>query len=856
MNKIFYFLVALLISQNIVAQTKTWNGSFSTNWFTAANWTNSGGAVVGVPTATDNVVINISTNAPVIQSGTPAVANSITISSTTGTLLTVNSGATLTVSKYNDNAIVVSNGTMVNNGTINATNTNPTVVSSEAALRMFSNGIVNNFGTITLNGGVNIGLHVSGANFVNKNGATLTSNGSNVIRLANPNSFFTNEINASISGTGTTASFFLNPGNFSNSGLVDVSGQVEIYGTSSNPTTFTNNACSLIKINGVYFNQSNSTTTNAGSMQISGNLNNNGTFTNNGSLVANTYPTYTNRRLQINNNAANNALFTISTLAGSTTINGIYLDQAATQSAGTYASGVFSPNMGGGVYTLYVKVTQGTCNYTIPFTYTRSRSRWYVKTAASGAGNGTSWANASGNLQAIINGTVELDSVWMASGIYKPLADASGNTAATVQKIFYTKSGVRIFGGFAGTETGFNQRNFKTNRTVFSGDIDNNDINTDGNNIAEIYTDIQGTNAYQLLAISSCNKNTMVDGIVFTAAKNIATTTPTQTINGTVITPDLGTAIHIVSSFPTIQNCIFSGNNSLNFGNFYQNNLSTAGTDTVKVNSSIFSGNYSEYGTYFLRRGNHLANNLVMYNNTGNQAGGIIVQINMPTTNTVDFLNSTFVNNYSNFGKSIRINGGTCKFINSIVYNATPYSDGNFVTSVSTVTRSYSILQNSLTSGTWNSNYGTDGGNNLDVNPLFTNISDLNGADNILFTADDGLALPNYTPGINRGTNTGITSNDITQNTRPYNAGAADIGAYEFQGGNPTAKYNTTLATGNWETVTNWTMGRLPISGETAAINQNHFITLIGTGNAKDVQLVGSGRIIYNSNISSLNIGF
>ncbi len=450
-----------------MAQTKTWNGSVNTDWFTAANWTNSNGAVSGIPTATDNVVINIITNAPIISSGN-AVANSVSISTVVGNLLTVNSGATLTVSRNSSNTISVATGTLINNGTINVSLTNSSTFTNEGALRIFSNGIVNNFGTININGGINNCIYITGATFNNKTGGNLVGNGIYILRLATPNTRFINEAGATVSGSGTNASIFINPGNFTNAGSINVTGQIELYGTTANTSTFDNNGCGTIKVNGEFFNQSNVTTTNEGLLQLSGSLNNNGSFTNRGSLVASSYPTYTNRRLQINNNAANNALFTISTTAGSTTINGIYFDQAGTQPAGTYASNVFSPNMGSGIYTLYVKVTQGICNYTIPFSYTRTRSRWYVKTTASGTGDGTSWANASGDLQTIINGAAEKDSIWIASGIYKPLADASGNTSATVQKIYYMKSGTKIFGGFVGTETNFNQRDFKTNKTVFS----------------------------------------------------------------------------------------------------------------------------------------------------------------------------------------------------------------------------------------------------------------------------------------------------------------------------------------------------------------------------------------------------
>src|SRR5512140_1282941 len=87
----------------------------------------------------------------------------------------------------------------------------------------------------------------------------------------------------------------------------------------------------------------------------------------------------------------------------------------------------------------------------------------YVKWNASGANNGTSWANADTNLQAGLAGAVSGDQVWVAAGTYKP-----GNTRAST---FNLASGIAIYGGFAGTDTLLSQRNFNTNVTTLSCDI-------------------------------------------------------------------------------------------------------------------------------------------------------------------------------------------------------------------------------------------------------------------------------------------------------------------------------------------------------------------------------------------------
>jgi len=64
----------------------------------------------------------------------------------------------------------------------------------------------------------------------------------------------------------------------------------------------------------------------------------------------------------------------------------------------------------------------------------------YVKPTASGTGNGTSWADASGDLQAMINAT-GINQVWVANGTY------------TLGATLSMKNGVAIYGGFVGTET-------------------------------------------------------------------------------------------------------------------------------------------------------------------------------------------------------------------------------------------------------------------------------------------------------------------------------------------------------------------------------------------------------------------
>jgi predicted outer membrane repeat protein len=263
-------------------------------------------------------------------------------------------------------------------------------------------------------------------------------------------------------------------------------------------------------------------------------------------------------------------------------------------------------------------------------------SRIYVNSAAAGANNGTSWANAYASLQSALAAAVSGDEIWVAAGVYKPSVqvdvDASGGSD-TREATFQLPNGVKIYGGFAGTEATLAERNWTVNVTILSGDIDNNDVNADANFIAETDASIVGNNAYHVVYTANVTAATQLDGFVITAGRAYLAAPP----NPNVPNLDGGGWYNRIgapqnASSPTIRNCTFQGNYAESEGaGFY----TTPGTVYVTMESEIractFVQNRSKFSGGAIFLGSFVAGNyhpvIAQCEFTGNQAyrrGGAI----------------------------------------------------------------------------------------------------------------------------------------------------------------------------------------------------------------------------------------
>lgn len=156
---------------------------------------------------------------------------------------------------------------------------------------------------------------------------------------------------------------------------------------------------------------------------------------------------------------------------------------------------------------------------------------------AGSAGNGSSWANAYGDLQMALRNAQAGDQIWVAAGTYHPTA--TNDRAA----MFVIPNGVQLYGGFAGHERSINDRSLANNPAVLSGEIGDPSVKED--------------NSYTVIYTKHVNSQTIVDGFIIQGgyANGTGEKGDIRRCGGGWFNDGSNGASH-----PTIQNCTFIHN--------------------------------------------------------------------------------------------------------------------------------------------------------------------------------------------------------------------------------------------------------------------------------------------------------
>jgi predicted outer membrane repeat protein len=449
---------------------------------------------------------------------------------------------------------------------------------------------------------------------------------------------------------------------------------------------------------------------------------------------------------------------------------------------------------------------------------TNNATIWYVNAAAAGNSNGSSWADAFTDLQDALAAAQPGAEIWIAAGVYKPTGDGADREAA-----FQLLDGVALYGGFAGHESERDGRDWESNVTVLSGDIDNNDA-ADESGVVTDTVHIAGANSYHVVVGNGTDETAILDGFTLTAGQANGTapgdrgggmfnyngkpTIANVTFSGNNAGDGGGMYNGGSGSRPTLTNVIFSGNSAADGGGMYNsdtigttltnvtfrsNNASVGGGGMVSDNNSnprlsnvTFSGNSAQLGgggLFTVGNDTTILTNVTFSGNSADLGGGLL---NTSNDNSV-LTNVTFSGNSANSGGGMYNSMNSDSVIRNSIFWGNQHQSplgtaaANIFNVGSFPTISHSLVQGSNGSGgSWNSDVGIDLGNNIDANPLFIDPPDADDAPGL--TGNVRLRLGS--PAIDAGNDSYVAGvvTDLDGNPRIFGS-QVDLGAYETRFG-------------------------------------------------------------------------
>jgi hypothetical protein len=450
----------------------------------------------------------------------------------------------------------------------------------------------------------------------------------------------------------------------------------------------------------------------------------------------------------------------------------------------------------------------GAYEYQSSYDFTSSCTILYVNDDASGNNDGSSWADAFNDLQDALNqarNNPGIAQIWVAEGTYKPTTGMDRGIS------FSMVNGVAMYGGFPNTgNPGMAQRDWETNVTTLSGDIDGD--NTLANNSLLVMNN------------SGLNSSTLIDGFTITGGNNenflgggmSNNTLCNHTISNCRFVENAaffgGGMVNSGSSSPLITNCIFSGNSAI-AGGVGGGILNLTGC-TPSIINSLFSGNSAN-------------------------AGGAI--FNDSATPTI--INCTFYGNIAILGSAINDNNASSTIMNCILWG-----NGNEIGNNSSPP---SNVINSIIQGGFTPCINCPGGDG-DVDPFFVD------APNGDFT------LQQCSPAIDAGDNNALPAGiatDLGGNPRFFNNGTVDLGAYEYQATpDPCLCIAERTWTGSvstdWHTDGNWSPACVPTADNPVIIPDVANDPVISASTAALAQSVHvqSGAVLSIQPMASLTI--
>jgi cysteine-rich repeat protein/predicted outer membrane repeat protein len=460
-----------------------------------------------------------------------------------------------------------------------------------------------------------------------------------------------------------------------------------------------------------------------------------------------------------------------------------------------------------------------------------SHSVLYVDETASGANDGSTWADAFNRLTLALQAAQKGSNIWIARGRYTP-STAGGSRNAS----FVTPDGVGLYGGFTGSETGITERNSAPSLTVLGGDLNGDDtagqkadnsyrviqplgsLLIDGITVSGGYGDSASAGSGSAIYIgetvdaSVAAIDLILRNVVFEDNHALAGTSPSGgaiffnsgDTPARLIVEDcqfhdnsatVGGAIYVQQPAATITRSVFENNTAVTDGGA----VFTNAWSTLEVEDSTFRGNQASQGyggaigTYYIG-GDLTVRRSTFENNTGTRGGAIGFTSNGMTLRVSDAL---FVSNTADDGGAVfsSMGSGTeqpagAELVNVTAYGNSSPANGAVASSSAPLSVVNSIVWGSTSAlspphfsgdGTLSVTFSDVEGSalvpglgNMNADPGFVGVPtdfELGSTSPCIDVADDSIASTMDLAG-NPRVNVPLEGADGT---------SADLGAYEFQ---------------------------------------------------------------------------
>ena len=394
----------------------------------------------------------------------------------------------------------------------------------------------------------------------------------------------------------------------------------------------------------------------------------------------------------------------------------------------------------------------------------------FVDINATGANDGTSWTDAFTNLQTTFNNLQNNDEVWVAQGVYTPTTSTN-----RISRFGWGLDSVEVFGGFNGTETSRQQRDWMVNRTILSGDIGVQGDSSD-NSYNVCYGPTGNSNnylTYGLLDGFVIQDGNASDGGDFSGAGiHLAEYVDKFVVNNCEISNNIarhGTAVYAHAFANTkeleLNNCIIK-NNKGRWGVGIELDSQNKNL-VVKISNCLYENNIVKDMSATL-----LGTNSIIYMRHSTPGSGSLIDL--------EIVNTTFANN-KNIGTAPTDNEGVIqyyashtagiknlKLFNTIFWGNTGDTK-TIVTHQSSVGGYDTVEFHNCISDFSDFSDATATSNILNADPLFTD------------AVNKDFTLQNGSPAIDIGTVTNLTIplTDLAGNTRVLGS-QIDLGCYEF----------------------------------------------------------------------------